>query len=96
MAQVGNCPTGSGSNCLTTLPQVDANSTSLGTVVAIIFGVLGSMAVIVIMIQAIKFAVSNGDPQKAADARKGIIYALVGLAVSVSAEVIVRVVINKL
>lgn len=82
--------------CLSNIPQTEADSSALSTILGVIFGVLGAMAIIIIIIQAIKFATSNGDPQKAADARKGIIYALVGLAVSLSAEVVVRVVINRL
>ncbi len=96
VAQVKNCPNGTGPDCLTNIPQVAANSSTLSTFLAILFGVLGFISVVVIVIQAIKFALSQGDPQKAADARKGIIYALVGLAVAVSAEIVVRVVINQI
>ena len=62
----------------------------------IVFGVIAAVAVLIIVIQGIRFVLSAGDSQKAADARKGVIYAAVGLVVALSAEVVVRVVIGKL
>lgn len=91
-----NCPDGVTGNCLTEIPQVAANQGTLTTVLGIVFGVLGGIAVLIIVIQGIRFALSSGDPQKAADARKGIIYALVGLAVCVSAEAVVFLVLGRL
>jgi hypothetical protein len=95
-AQLQNCPDGVGTNCLTTLPNVQANQSSLSIVLGLVFGVLAAVAVLIIVIQGIKFSVSQGDPQKAADARKAIIYAVVGLVVSLSAEAVVKLVLNKI
>lgn len=97
MAQVQNCPQGTDANaCLTTLPQVAADSVTLTAVLSIIFGVIGAVTVLIIIIQGIRFILSNGEPQKAADARRGILYAAIGLGVVVSAEIIVNFVIGKL
>ena len=97
LAQLTNCKTGTDNGtCLTNLPQVDAGNSSLQNLLGILFGVLAAVAVLIIVIQGIKFVLSSGDPQKAADARKGIIYALVGLAVSLLAEAVVRLVVGKL
>ena len=95
-AQIQNCPTGSGANCLTTIPNIEANQSALSTFLGLLFGVLAAISVIIIVIQGIKFSTSQGDPQKATDARRAIIYAIVGLVVSLSAEAVVRLVISKI
>lgn len=93
---VKNCENGKGTDCLTNLPQISATSSKVSSVIGTFFAILAAIAVIVIIIQGIKFAVSNGDSQKAADARKGIIYAVVGLAVALTAEAVVQFVIKKI
>jgi hypothetical protein len=55
----------------------------------IVFGLAGSIAVLVIVIAGIMFILSQGDPQKSAKARNTIIYAGVGLGLMVSAFSIV-------
>ena len=82
--------------CLTTLPTTLADKTSLVTVLSVVFGVLAALAVIIIIVQAIRFVMSKGEPDKVAEARRGIIYAVVGLGVALSAELIVNVVIGRL
>lgn len=98
LREASNCPEGASgaenANCLTTLPQVSAGTSTLTVALQVVFGTLSAIAVLVIMIQAAKFTLSNGDPDKAASARKGIIYALVGLAISLSANVIVTFVLR--
>ncbi len=98
IAAIQNCDPSKGdqAQCLTTLPTNPANQSSLSQLLNLLFGILAAIAVIIIVIQAIKFALSQGDPQKAADARKGIIYAVVGLAISLTADAIVNVVIKRL
>lgn len=88
-AEVSNCPDGETTGCLTTLPDVPADSATLTTALSIVFGIITAVTVIIIVIQGIKFVLSDGDPDKIASARKGIIYALIGLVLSLSANVIV-------
>jgi len=96
-AQLKNCTDAStDSSCLTNLPSVAADSTKVTSALSILFGALAAIAVLIIIIQGIKFVLSQGDPQKAADARKGIIYAVVGLVIALSAEAVVRLVIGRL
>lgn len=80
----------------TGLPTTCANNTTLQPLLAIVFGVIAAVAVLIIIIQGIRFVLSQGDPQKSAAARKGVIYAVVGLGVAVSAEVIVNFVIGRI
>lgn len=95
-AEVKNCDSGGAGGCLTNLPSVTADQTSLSNLLSVVFGVLAAIAVLIIVIQGIKFVLSQGDGQKSADARKGVIYAVVGLIVAISAEIVVRLVIGKL
>ena len=101
VAQIKNCPAGTqGTNCLTSIPQVGTDATSqsnaLAVITGLLFGVLAAVAVLIIVIQGVKFATSQGDPQQAADARRAIIYAIVGLVVALSAEAVIRLTISKL
>lgn len=95
-AQIKNCDPGARGDCLTTIPNVAADQSTVANVLGIVFGVIGAVTVLIIIVQAIRFILSNGDSQKAADARKGVIYAAVGLGVVVSAEIIIRFVIGRL
>ncbi|NBU34354.1 hypothetical protein EB118_12880 [bacterium] len=96
-AQINNCEQGStDGGCLTNLPNVAANQTTLSNLLTVVFGVIGAVAVIIIIVQAIRFIMSQGESQKAADARRGVIYAAIGLAIAVSAEIIVNFVVGRL
>lgn len=75
--------------CETGLPKVDAGDASVQIILQLTFGIIGAIAVIMVMIAGFKFVTSAGNPQSAASARKTAIFALLGLAVAVSAEVIV-------
>ncbi len=57
---------------------------------------IGIVAVIMIIIAGIRFAVSGGDPTKVASARNTILYAAVGLAVAALSQAIIVFVLNKL
>ena len=87
-AQISNCAPDAkvneagGGSCLTNLPTTVANQATLTSFLSVLFGVLAAITVLIIVIQGVKFSTSQGDPQKATDARKSIIYAIVGLVVS--------------
>lgn len=68
----------------------------LKVVITIISLVIGIASVIIIIISGLRIIASNGDSQAVARARSGIIYALVGIAIAVLAEIIVAFVLNKL
>jgi TRAP-type C4-dicarboxylate transport system permease small subunit len=86
------CPDGS-DNCSTGLPTVSANSDALQLVLQIVFGIAAAVAVLYIVIGGFRYVISNGDPSGAAKARNTVIYAVVGLAVAVSAEALVTFVL---
>lgn len=78
------------------LPRVSAEPGFIQTGLQLVFGVIGAVAIIFIIISALRLIVSGGDPQAVAKTRQSIIYAAVGLVIVVSAELIVTFVIGRL
>lgn len=58
--------------------------------------IAGAAAVIVIIVGGIKYITAGGDPNKAAEARKAVINALVGLLIIVLARTIIAFVIKHI
>jgi hypothetical protein len=90
-----NC-SGLGGSCDTGLPKVTANSSVVHTALMIFFGIAAVISVLMIVIGGLMFVTSGGKPEEAAKARETIIYAAVGLLVSLSAEAVVAFVVRKL
>jgi hypothetical protein len=68
----------------------------LKNVISILLYVAGTIAVIMIIVGALRYITSDGDPGKASTARMTVIYALVGLVIAVMSYGIVNFVIGKL
>jgi len=103
-AQLTNCPEGlseadrastNTTKCNSTLPQVNANSDALATILTYVFGTITAVAVLIIIIQGVRYVLSKGEPDKTAQARRGIIYAVVGLIVVLLADVIVAFALGR-
>ena len=79
------------------LPQTTNTSTDtiIPIILSIVFGIVGALALLFITISGLRYITSAGDPQKIAQAKEGIIYALVGLTIAISAEAIVVFFISK-
>lgn len=69
---------------------------NIETAVQIVLAVMGSVAVLIIVISGLRYILASGDPGKMAQAKNAIIYALVGLAVLLSAFSIVTFVVKGL
>lgn len=91
----GACQTLTGTDCSTGLPQSGASSGNLQHLIQIALGILAVVAVLIIVLGALSFVTTEGDPQKVSKARETIVYALIGLVIVVSAEVIVTFVLGK-
>ena len=65
------------------------------TIVEVLLTAVGAISIIMIVIGGIMFVLSSGDAQKAAKARNTVLYAVVGLAVSLFASAIVNFVFNR-
>ena len=78
------------------LPHPTADSSEIQALLSILFGIIGALALLVIVVSGLRYITSAGDPEKTAKAKNGVVYALVGLAIAVSAEAIVAFVVNRL
>jgi len=77
------------------LPQTDADSATLSDILSIVFAIAGGLAFLIIVISGLRYILAGGDPQKAAKAKESIVYALVGLAIAISAQAIVAFVVRR-
>lgn len=68
---------------------------AINFIVNLLTVIVGIVAVIMIIINGLKFITSNGDSNSISSARHGIIYALVGLIIAALAQVIVRFVLSQ-
>lgn len=78
----------------TDLPIVQASGSNITTIFQLLFGFIGALAVLIIVIAGLRFILANGDPQTISQARNTIIYAAVGLIIAVSAEAIITFVLG--
>lgn len=68
----------------------------LTSVIEWLTAIVGVASVIMIIIGAIRYITSGGQPQSAESARNTIIYAIIGLVVSLIAQAIVVLVLNRI
>lgn len=78
------------------LPNVTTNQDRIQAIMSVVFGIMGAVAVLIIVLAGIRFIMSRGDPQATATARRAIIYAAIGLVVLVMAFAIVTFTLNVL
>jgi hypothetical protein len=79
----------------TGLPKPAADSNAMQTAISVVLGIVAALALLMIVISGLRFITSGGDPQRANKARDGVVYALVGLALALTAEAIVAFVVNR-
>lgn len=72
----------------------DAPADKMAAILQVVFGVATSIALLIIVISGLRYIISAGDPGKMAQAKKGVIFALVGLVVALSAFSIVTFVVR--
>ncbi len=80
----------------TVLPQPSANTSTIQTVLTIVFGIVGALALLMIIVSGLRYILSAGDPQRMSKAKDGIIYALVGIVIAITAEAIVNFVVARI
>lgn len=68
----------------------------LNSVIQILVYVIGAVAVLMIVIGALRYVLSVGDPQKASQAKNTIIYAIVGVVLALMAQTILTFVLERL
>jgi hypothetical protein len=60
----------------------------------IVFGTMGAVALLVIVISGLRYVLAAGDPGKMSQAKMAILYALIGLAISLAAFSLVAFVVK--
>ncbi len=78
------------------IPKNDVTNSNVNSILQIVFGTMGAIALIIIILAGIRFITSQGNPDNLAKARNTIIFAAVGLAVSLGALTIVTFVVGRL
>lgn len=68
----------------------------VSVVVSVLSYIVGGVAIIMIIVGGFRFIISGGDSNSTASARNTIVYALIGLAVAVLAQILVHFVLGKL
>jgi hypothetical protein len=69
---------------------------NLNTILTILFVTMGAVALLMLIIGGLRYTIAGGDTTKVADARRMIVYSIVGLIVISLAATIVSVVLGKL
>lgn len=92
---ISDCVSSGIGECKNGLPKIGAGNDQVKVLSQLAFMVIGVIAVVVIMLAGFKLIISNGDPQGLAKARQTLIYAVVGLMVAVSAELIIGFVLYR-
>jgi len=78
------------------LPTVKGNAETAQNALNLLFGITGAIAVIIIIVISIIMVTGGNDPEKIARTKRALIYTFIGLALVLSAEAIVLVVLNNL
>lgn len=68
---------------------------TLNTVINVVLGVIGFIAVVMIILGGISFTTSQGDTAKTTKARNTILYGVVGLVIALLAFAVVNFVLNS-
>lgn len=77
------------------IPKVSASSATLTGIINALLGLLGIVAVIFIIIGALGYVTSNGDPSATSKAKNTILFAIVGLVIAALAYGIVNFILGK-
>lgn len=78
------------------IPRPPVDNSTVGNALQIVFGITGAVALLVITFAGFKYVLSRGNPQETAKAKDTILYAIIGLVVSMLAVGIISFVVGKL
>ena len=72
----------------------DAPTSFLSTILQIVFGTTGAIALLIIVISGFRYVIASGDPAAVAKARSTILYAVIGLIVALTGFSIVTFIVK--
>ena len=78
------------------LPRTKANEAAIVDIKNIVLGIVGALALLMIVVSGLRYITASGDPQQASKAKDGLIFALIGLLLVIIADAIVSFVVNRL
>lgn len=78
------------------VPRVELTDNVVGNALSAVFVLVGSLAVLFMLVGAARYVTANGEAGKIAQAKNTIIYAVVGIIVSALGFTIVQFVIGRL
>jgi uncharacterized membrane protein YidH (DUF202 family) len=76
------------------LPQTEADGRKIKAALQVLFILLGSVSLLMVTIGGFKYAISQGEQTAIRSAKNTILYAVIGLVVSLSAWAIVTFVLQ--
>jgi hypothetical protein len=78
------------------VPVVPLNNNALADILGIVFIAVGGIAVLFLLIGAVRYVTSAGDQNNIKQAKDTILYAVIGIVISLSAFTIVQFTLGKL
>lgn len=79
-----------------TVPVISITQATIAQIVSLSFVVIGALCVLFILIGAVRYAISAGDQAQIKTAKNTVMYAVIGLVVSMSGFAIVQFIIVSL
>lgn len=76
------------------VPKPSFSDASFATILQLVLGIAGAVAVIIFIIAGLKYTMSQGDPAATAKAKNTIINAAIGIVIIMSAFIIVKFVVK--
>lgn len=77
------------------LPRVEADPGQLDSVLNTVFLVAGALATVFIVVGGLKYVLSTGSPEATKKAKDTVLYAIIGLLITIFAFAIVNFVISE-
>ncbi len=77
------------------LPQGQFDTATITSILQVVFGLAGAIALLIITRSGFRYITSQGEPQKIAKEKDSILYAIAGLVICILAFSIVSFVLGK-
>lgn len=78
------------------IPHIDANQGTLALILNTLYGLIGLLAVIFVIVGGIRYSLAAGNASSVAKAKATILYAVIGLVISLMAFAITNFIINSI
>lgn len=78
------------------LPTTTPDEKHVQKILEIVFGIIGALAFLMVVISGLRYVLSGGDPSNISKAKNALIYSLVGLLIAITAQAIIVFVIGKI